>query len=145
MQPNESGEYEIGDTVSSSVFKALLDYYTTGTIKCPPGVSLSELRETCDYFLIPFNAENIVCENMGELMHELANLGAKDEFTELLENIITPVLVNACKKGERELRLGKYSKIVLMSYRGIPYNKTHFLYSWWFEMYLNRYFFFIYL
>lgn len=105
VQPNENGEYVLNETVSATVFKALLDYYTTGFIRCPPGVSICELRETCDYFLIPFNAENVTCDNLAELMHELANLGGKEEFTKLLEQLITPVLVRACKKGEREIRL----------------------------------------
>ena len=110
VQPNESGEYVLHETVSATVFKALLDYYTTGTIRCPPGVSVSELRETCDYFLIPFNTETVQCDNMAELMHELSNIGAKDQFSKLIEELITPVLVKACKKGEREIRLGNTSK-----------------------------------
>lgn len=105
VQPNENGEYVLNETVSATVFKALLDYYTTGVIRCPPGIPIGELRETCDYFLIPFTAENVSCENLADLMHELANLGAREEFSSLLEKLIVPVLVQACKKGEREIRL----------------------------------------
>ena len=109
VQPNENGEYVLNETVSATVFKALLDYYTTGVIRCPPGIPIGELRETCDYFLIPFTAENVSCENLADLMHELANLGAREEFSSLLEKLIVPVLVQACKKGEREIRLGNES------------------------------------
>lgn len=96
----------MSESVSATVFKALLDYYTSGIIRCPPGVPISELRETCDYFLIPFKAENVTCENLADLMNELSNLGAKEEFTKLLEELIVPVLVKACKRGDREIRLG---------------------------------------
>jgi len=105
VQPNECGEYVLSESVSATVFKALLDYYTSGIIRCPPGVPISELRETCDYFLIPFKAENVTCENLADLMNELSNLGAKEEFTKLLEELIVPVLVKACKRGDREIRL----------------------------------------
>lgn len=44
VQPNDNGEYVLSESVSANVFKALLDYYTTGSIRCPLGVSVSELR-----------------------------------------------------------------------------------------------------
>merc|ERR1712235_54892 len=91
--------------VSANVFKALLDYYTTGSIRCPLGVSVSELRESCDYFMIPFNSEIVKCDNLAELMHELSNQGARDEFNSLLEQLIVPTLVKATHRGEREIRL----------------------------------------
>lgn len=116
VQPNDSGEYVLNETVSATVFKALLDYYTTGSIRCPPGVSICELREACDYFLIPFNAENVTCDNLAELMNELANLGGRDEFSKLLEQLILPVLITACQKGEREIRLGTTSSDILKYY-----------------------------
>lgn len=105
VQLNENGEYVLNENISAPIFKAILDYYTGGVIKCPPGISLVELRETCDYFLIPFNASTVQCENMAEMMHELSNLGARDQFAKLLENLIMPKLVDACNYGERELRL----------------------------------------
>ena len=44
VQPNENGEYVLSESVTANIFKALLDYYTTGFIRCPLGVSVSELR-----------------------------------------------------------------------------------------------------
>jgi len=103
--PNENGEYVLSESVSSTIFKTLLDFYTTGIIRCPLGVSVSELRESCDYFMIPFTSENVKCDNLAELMHELSNQGARDEFNQLLEELIVPTLVRATQKGEREIRL----------------------------------------
>jgi len=105
VQPNDNGEYVLSESVSANVFKALLDYYTTGSIRCPLGVSVSELRESCDYFMIPFNSEIVKCDNLAELMHELSNQGARDEFNSLLEHLIVPTLVKATHRGEREIRL----------------------------------------
>ena len=44
VKPNENGEYVLSESVSSAIFKTLLDFYTTGIIRCPLGVSVSELR-----------------------------------------------------------------------------------------------------
>lgn len=63
---NERGEYEVADGISSNVFRALLDYYKSGVIRCPPTVSIQELREACDYLLIPFDAQTIKCQNLRE-------------------------------------------------------------------------------
>ncbi|CBY09164.1 unnamed protein product [Oikopleura dioica] len=105
VQLNEHGEYVFTENISAPVFKAILDYYTGGIIQCPPGISLAELRETCDYFLIPFNSETVQCENLADMMHELSNLGARDEFTKLLKTLIIPKLVEASAVGDREIRL----------------------------------------
>ena len=32
-----------------------------------------KFRESCDYFMIPFTSENVKCDNLAELMHELSN------------------------------------------------------------------------
>jgi len=56
-------------------------------------------------FLIPFNAETVQCENLADMMHELSNLGARDEFTKLLKTLIIPKLVEASAVGDREIRL----------------------------------------
>ena len=56
--------------------------------------------------MIPFTSENVKCDNLAELMHELSNQGARDEFNQLLEELVVPTLVRATAKGERELRLG---------------------------------------
>ena len=53
-------------------------------------------------------------------MNELSNLGAKEEFTKLLEELIVPVLVKACKRGDREIRLGNGFNL---------FNKFIFLFS----------------
>ena len=37
-RPNERGEYEVADGISATVFRAILDYYRSGFIQCPPSV-----------------------------------------------------------------------------------------------------------
>ena len=54
FQVNEKGEYEVGAGYTASTFRAILDYYRTGLINCPPHCSVQELREACDYFMLPF-------------------------------------------------------------------------------------------
>lgn len=61
---NERGEYEVADGISNSVFRVILDFYKHGVIRCPPTVSVQELREACDYLLIPFDAKTIRCQNL---------------------------------------------------------------------------------
>lgn len=46
--PNDRGEYNVADGIAANVFRAVLDYYKSGTIRCPSGVSVQELREACD-------------------------------------------------------------------------------------------------
>lgn len=62
--PNERGEYEVADGISHSVFRAIIAYYKNGIIRCPPSVSVQELREACDYLLVPFDATTIRCQNL---------------------------------------------------------------------------------
>lgn len=64
VHPNERGEFEVAEGISATVFRAILDYYKTGIIKCPPTVSVQELREACDYLLVPFDAHTIRCQNL---------------------------------------------------------------------------------
>lgn len=64
MHPNERGEYIVADGLSATVFRAILEYYRSGIIRCPPTVSVQELREACDYLLIPFDASTIKCQNL---------------------------------------------------------------------------------
>ncbi|KAK3708609.1 hypothetical protein QZH41_011776, partial [Actinostola sp. cb2023] len=99
---NDKGEFEVAHGISATVFKCILDYYKTGNINCPPSISIPELRETCDYLLIPFNANIIKCQNLRELLHELSNDGARNQFLEFLEEFIVPIMVSAAKKGNRE-------------------------------------------
>lgn len=68
---NERGEYEVAEGISNSVFRVILDYYKHGVIRCPPTVSVQELREACDYLLIPFDAKTIRCQNLRKYFHYL--------------------------------------------------------------------------
>lgn len=65
-QPNERGEYEVADGISAMVFRAILEYYKGGVIRCPPTVSVQELREACDYLLVPFDASTVKCQNLSK-------------------------------------------------------------------------------
>lgn len=83
-------------------WRLLQDYYYNGTMRCPASVSIQELREACDYMLIPFSAETVKCQNLRGLLHELSNEGAKHEFTEFLEQCILPAMVASTQHGDRE-------------------------------------------
>ncbi|CAF0736626.1 unnamed protein product [Didymodactylos carnosus] len=102
---NERGEYELVNGISSTIFRALLDFYSVGTIRCPPMVSVQDLREACDYFLIPFDFSTIHCQDLCGLLHELSNDGAKKQFEMFLENDIFPVLVESAQRGDRECQI----------------------------------------
>ncbi|XP_066975282.1 BTB/POZ domain-containing protein KCTD20 isoform X7 [Macrobrachium rosenbergii] len=103
--PNERGEYEVAEGFSSAVFRAVLDYYKTGLVRCPPSVSVQELREACDYLLIPFDANTIKCQNLRGLLHELSNEGARQQFEVFLEEHILPLMVLAAQRGDRECHI----------------------------------------
>jgi len=83
----------------------LQEYYQFGRIRCPPTVSIPELREACDYLLIPFTAQSIRCQNLRALLHEFANEGARQQFTQFLETIILPRMIDATEHGERECHI----------------------------------------
>ncbi|KAL1387529.1 hypothetical protein pipiens_012717 [Culex pipiens pipiens] len=100
--PNERGEYEVADGISHTVFRAILEYYRNGIIRCPPTVSVQEIREACDYLLIPFTAETIRCQNLRGLLHELSNEGAREQFEVFLESLILPLMVASAQRGDRE-------------------------------------------
>lgn len=68
-----------------------------GKIRCPPSVSIQDLREACDYFLIPFDQLTIQCQDLCGLLHELSNDGAKKQFETFLESNIYPVLVESAQ------------------------------------------------
>lgn len=102
MHPNDRGEYEVADGISATVFRAILDYYKGKMIKCPPTVSVQELREACDYLLVPFDASTVKCQNLRGLLHELSNEGAKCQFEVFLEELILPLMVNSAERGDRE-------------------------------------------
>lgn len=103
--PNDRGEYEVADGLSSTVFRAILDYYKCGYIKCPSGVSVQELREACDYLMVPFDAQTIRCQNLRGLLHELSNEGARLQFEAFLEELLLPLMVNSAQRGDRECHI----------------------------------------
>lgn len=69
-KPNERGEYAVAYGISSTIFKAVLDFYRHGVLKCPSNVSIQELKEACDYLLIPFDGKTIRCHDLRGLLHE---------------------------------------------------------------------------
>ncbi|CAH8616232.1 unnamed protein product [Heterobilharzia americana] len=91
--------------ISAQVFRTILDYYLTGRMSCPPGVSVQELKEACDYFLIPFNQQTVRCENLRAFLHELSNDGAHGIFGQFLETHILSLLVKCTQLGERECHI----------------------------------------
>lgn len=70
--PNERGEYEVAEGISHSVFRAIIEFYKSGVIRCPPTVSVQELREACDYLLVPFDATTIRCQNLSKYRNSIA-------------------------------------------------------------------------
>ncbi|XP_032074655.1 BTB/POZ domain-containing protein KCTD20 isoform X1 [Thamnophis elegans] len=104
-RPNEKGEYEIAEGISSAVFRIVLDYYKTGIIHCPDGISIPDLRDTCDYLCINFDFNTIKCQDLSALLHELSNDGAHKQFDGYLEELILPIMVSSAKKGERECHI----------------------------------------
>ncbi|XP_046890953.1 BTB/POZ domain-containing protein 10-like isoform X2 [Hypomesus transpacificus] len=101
-RPNEKGEFEVAEGISSTVFRAILDYYKSGIIRCPDGVSIPELRDACDYLCISFNYSTIKCRDLSALMHELSNDGARRQFEFYLEEMVLPLMVASAQSGERE-------------------------------------------
>ncbi|KAK6628805.1 BTB/POZ domain-containing protein 10 [Polyplax serrata] len=100
--PNERGEYEVADGISATVFRSILDFYKGQVIRCPPTVSVQELREACDYLLVPFDVNTVRCHNLRGLLHELSNEGARRQFEVFLEELIFPLMVNSAQRGDRE-------------------------------------------
>lgn len=104
-KPNERGEFEVADGISADLFKAILDFYRDGIIRCPNHVSVCELRDACDYLLIPFESTTVRCFDLLGLMHELSNIGAKTQFAIYLEESILPEMVIAARRGSRECHI----------------------------------------
>ncbi|XP_015274929.1 PREDICTED: BTB/POZ domain-containing protein KCTD20 isoform X1 [Gekko japonicus] len=104
-RPNEKGEYEIAEGIGSTVFRTVLDYYKTGVIHCPDGISIPDLRDTCDYLCINFDFNTIKCQDLSALLHEMSNDGAHKQFDSYLEELIVPIMVGSAKKGERECHI----------------------------------------
>lgn len=105
IRPNEKGEYNVAEGISANVFKAILDYYKNGYIHCSPNITISELREACDYLLVPFDAHTIKCHNLRGLLHEISNDGAKQRFEQFLEDLILPRMVISAQRGDRECHI----------------------------------------
>lgn len=107
LKVNESGEYEVArGVISANVFKIIMEYYKVGVMNCPPTVSVSELREACNYLLIPFNADIIKCQNLSELLHEISNDGGREKFTNhFMEELILPKMIECARRGNRECHL----------------------------------------
>ncbi|XP_011498974.1 PREDICTED: BTB/POZ domain-containing protein 10 isoform X2 [Ceratosolen solmsi marchali] len=104
-QANERGEYEVAEGISAMVFRAILEYYKGGVIRCPLTVTVEELREACDYLLVPFDASTVKCQNLRGLLHELSNEGARCQFEVFLEDLILPLMVNSAQRGDRECHI----------------------------------------
>uniref|UniRef100_A0A671PMU3 BTB/POZ domain-containing protein 10-like n=1 Tax=Sinocyclocheilus anshuiensis TaxID=1608454 RepID=A0A671PMU3_9TELE len=104
-RPNEKEEYEVAEGISSTVFRAILDYYKSGIIRCPDGISIPELREACDYLCISFDYSTIKCRDLSALMHELSNDGARRQFEFYLEEMVLPLMVASAQSGERECHI----------------------------------------
>ncbi|KAI1731105.1 BTB/POZ domain-containing protein [Ditylenchus destructor] len=105
VRPNDRNEYEVADGLSANCFRIILDYYHQGHMRLPNSVSVSELREACDYLLIPFNATTVKCQDLRGLLHELSNEGARGQFNIFLEDIIMPQLVVSAENGDRECHI----------------------------------------
>ena len=104
-KPNERGEYAVAYGISSHIFKAVLDFYKHGIIKCPPNVSIQELKEACDYLLIPFDGNTVRCHDLGGLLNELSNEGARHQFEYFLDEYLFPLLVQCAQTGNRECHI----------------------------------------
>ncbi|KAK5965490.1 BTB/POZ Domain-containing protein [Trichostrongylus colubriformis] len=105
VTPNERDEFVVADGTTAACFRVALEYYTHGQMRCPPNISVAELRDACDYLLIPFNASTVKCQNLHALLHELSNEGAREQFSNFLEEIILPQLVASTEHGERECHI----------------------------------------
>ncbi|XP_065176296.1 BTB/POZ domain-containing protein 10-like [Sycon ciliatum] len=103
-RPNDDGDYTLKG-VSLDVFRCILEYYKSGVMYCPPHVHIRDLREACDYLLLPFNERTVRCSDFCALLHELSNDGAKLLFESYLSEQILPVMVQCAKRGDRECHI----------------------------------------
>ncbi|XP_014001567.1 BTB/POZ domain-containing protein KCTD20 [Salmo salar] len=104
-RPNGKGEYELTEGISASIFQVILNFYQTGVMRCPDGISVSELREACDYLCINFSAGTVKCRDLSALLHELSNDGARRQFEGFLEELVVPAMVSCAQGGERECHI----------------------------------------
>jgi BTB/POZ domain-containing protein 10 len=105
VRPNEQNEYEVADGMSASYFRQILEYYHHGSMRIPSSLSVAELREACDYLMIPFNAATVKCHDLRGLLHEISNEGARQQFSVFLEEILLPQLVLSAENGDRECHI----------------------------------------
>ena len=66
--PNERGEYEVAEGITAPIFRTILDFYRHGVIRCSADIPVQDLREACDYLLIPFSEQTIHCQNLSKLV-----------------------------------------------------------------------------
>lgn len=100
-------EIQISGNISANVFRIILEFYSSdkGQVRCPSDMSASDLREAFDYFLIPFNAETVKLQDLGGLLHELSNIGARRRFEACLESELVPLLAHCARNGDRECHI----------------------------------------
>uniref|UniRef100_A0A2I2ZHC4 BTBD10/KCTD20 BTB/POZ domain-containing protein n=1 Tax=Gorilla gorilla gorilla TaxID=9595 RepID=A0A2I2ZHC4_GORGO len=98
-RPSKKEEYEVAEGI------AIPDYYKTGIIHCPDGISIPEVREACDCLCISFEYSTVKCRDLSALMHELSNDGAHRQFEFYLEEMILPLMVASAQSGERECHI----------------------------------------
>ncbi|KAI3379455.1 hypothetical protein SNEBB_007697 [Seison nebaliae] len=102
---NDKGEYHVAKGISSSIFRIIIDYYTNEIMECPQNISIIDLRNACDYLLIPFNEKTIRSYDLRGFLHELSNDGAKNKFDEFLEDNLLKTMVMSATEGDRECHL----------------------------------------
>nr|XP_051711689.1 BTB/POZ domain-containing protein KCTD20 isoform X3 [Oryctolagus cuniculus] len=107
-------------SASSASLVIAPDYYKTGIISCPDGISIPDLRDTCDYLCINFDFNTIRCQDLSALLHELSNDGAHKQFDHYLEELILPIMVGCAKKGERECHI-----VVLTDEDSVDWDEDH--------------------
>uniref|UniRef100_A0A7E4W6G8 BTB domain-containing protein n=1 Tax=Panagrellus redivivus TaxID=6233 RepID=A0A7E4W6G8_PANRE len=105
VRPNDRDEYEVADGISACCFRAILDYYHSGIMRIPRSVSVAELREACDYLMVPFSATTVKTQDLRGLLHEISNGGAREQFNVFLEEILLPQLVMSAENGDRECHI----------------------------------------
>uniref|UniRef100_A0A914HSW2 BTB domain-containing protein n=1 Tax=Globodera rostochiensis TaxID=31243 RepID=A0A914HSW2_GLORO len=105
VRPNERNEYDVAEGISAACFRVVMDFYHRGIMHVPQSICVAELREACDYLLIPFNVHNVKCQDLRGLLHELSNEGARALFNQFLEDVVLPQLVISAERGERECHI----------------------------------------
>lgn len=104
-RPNDNGDHVITLSVTPAAFLAILNFYKSGQIRCPPNVSVAELHNACDFFMIPFTHTSVKCENLGHLLQQLSNQGARCQFEEFIEESILPAMARCAQMGDRECHI----------------------------------------